>query len=142
MTSLKQVGDPGGGLVAVKYVGAFGHGGPGSALRETGFGARDGVRRTRPLHETGLSGLPTPELGGQERDVLALLRGQVPCTARARRIPPARVPFPREEVHRALLERDGDPEQVGGVLRLAVDAGEDRGTVDLESADGAGSSAW
>ena len=34
--------------------------------------------------------------------------------------------LPREEVHRPLLEGDRDAKQVGRILGLAVDAGEDR----------------
>src|ERR1017187_4057048 len=40
--------------------------------------------------------------------------------------------LPAEELHRPLLECDGDAKQVGRIFRIALHAGKDRGSIDLE----------
>ena len=136
ITSLVEVGDACGGFVAVQHMRAFGHGG---LLRGDGQCA-GAARPWRDRWRARCARYRMPALPVSQRRYSVLSSATCSRSSAASSLYSSRSTEPAgacspsraEEVHRPLLEGDGDPEQVGRILGLAVDTGEDGRAVELE----------
>ena len=84
------------------------------------------------LQDSSPAGLPTPIFGRYQFRVLALLGGQFHVQVALSRACGRACTFLGEEIHCPLLKGDGNAKQIGWNLGLAIDAGENRGAVELK----------